>query len=54
MEKLYVYADFDWLDSPLIVGELSFDSVRGNSWSSLLKERITTNKYGIEIIRRKY
>ncbi len=30
MEKLYVYVDLDWLDTPAIVGELSFDSVRGN------------------------
>lgn len=30
MERLFVYADFDWLDEPLLIGELSFDSVRGN------------------------
>ena len=30
MQKLYVYADFDWLDAPQLLGELSCDSVRGN------------------------
>lgn len=39
MEKLYVYADFDWLDFPLIVGELSFDSVRGNETYSFAYDK---------------
>ncbi|HBN64088.1 MAG TPA: toxin HipA [Porphyromonadaceae bacterium] len=30
MRKLFVYADFDWLESPQLIGELSYDSVRGN------------------------
>jgi len=30
MQKLYVYADFDWLETPCLVGELTFDSVRGS------------------------
>lgn len=30
MKKLYVYADFDWLQEPLLVGELSYESLRGN------------------------
>lgn len=29
MKKLFVYADFDWLDAPRLIGELSYDSVRG-------------------------
>lgn len=29
MKKLYVYADFDWLEQPELIGELSHDSVRG-------------------------
>jgi serine/threonine-protein kinase HipA len=28
MKKLFVYADFDWLDAPQLIGELSYDSVR--------------------------
>lgn len=30
MQKLFVYADFDWLDAPCLVGQLSYDSVRGS------------------------
>lgn len=30
MDKLIVYADFDWLDSPRIVGELTRQSLRGS------------------------
>ena len=30
MKKLYVYADFDWLETSTLVGELNYDSVRGN------------------------
>lgn len=30
MKKLFVYADFDWLDAPQLIGELSYDSVRGS------------------------
>lgn len=30
MKSLFVYADFDWLDSPQFIGKLNYDSVRGN------------------------
>lgn len=30
MQKLYVYAGFDWFDKPRLIGELSCDYVRGN------------------------
>ena len=30
MKKLFVYADFDWLETPQWIGELTCDSVRGN------------------------
>ncbi len=30
MKKLYVYADFDWLNAPQLIGELSYESLRGN------------------------
>ena len=29
MDRLYVYADFDWLEKPLLVGELGCESIRG-------------------------
>jgi len=31
MKTLYVYADFDWLDAPLLVGELGYESLRGQA-----------------------
>jgi len=30
MEKLLVYADFDWLDDFELIGELSYESLRGS------------------------
>ena len=30
MKTLYVYADFDWLDEPMLVGELGYESLRGS------------------------
>lgn len=29
MEKIYVYADFDWLETAMLVGELGYESLRG-------------------------
>lgn len=29
MQRLFVYADFDWLKEPTLVGELSYESLRG-------------------------
>lgn len=30
MRNLHVYADFDWLETPTLIGKLYYDSVRGN------------------------
>lgn len=30
MKKLFVYADFDWLKEVELVGELSYESLRGS------------------------
>ena len=30
MKTLYVYADFDWLNAPMLVGELGYESLRGS------------------------
>lgn len=30
MKTLYVYADFDWLDEPMLMGELGYESLRGS------------------------
>ncbi len=46
MDRLFVYADFDWLASPTLVGELSFDSVRGNETYSFSYDKEWLAKYG--------
>lgn len=30
MKSIYVYADFDWLTTPMLVGELGYESLRGS------------------------
>ena len=30
MEKLLIYADFDWLNDIELIGELSYESLRGS------------------------
>ena len=30
MDRLYVYADFNWLEKPMLVGELGYESIRGS------------------------
>lgn len=30
MENLYIYADFDWLDKPKLIGRLTYERLRGN------------------------
>ncbi len=46
MKKLYVYADFDWLDAPQLIGELSYDSVRGGVTYGFSYAREWLAKYG--------
>lgn len=46
MNKLFVYADFDWLDTPLLIGELSCDSVRGSETYSFSYDKEWLAKYG--------
>lgn len=31
MKRLYVFADFDWLKEPKLIGKLSYESLRGSS-----------------------
>ena len=31
MKRLYVFADFDWLKAPRLVGELSYESQIGRA-----------------------
>ena len=30
MKTLYVFGDFDWLESPILIGELGYESLRGS------------------------
>lgn len=33
MKRVYVFADFDWLKAPRLIGEMSYESFRGfASW----------------------
>lgn len=46
MQKLYVYADFDWFDTPQLIGELSYDSVRGNETYGFSYDKDWLAKHG--------
>ena len=46
MKKLYVFADFDWLDTPQLIGELSYDSVRGSETYGFSYDKEWLAKYG--------
>lgn len=46
MKKLYVYADFDWFDTPQLIGELSYDSVRGSETYGFSYDKEWLVKYG--------
>nr|MDE6668544.1 type II toxin-antitoxin system HipA family toxin [Muribaculaceae bacterium] len=46
MQKLYVYADFDWLEMPQLIGELSYDSVRGNEIYGFSYDKSWLSDYG--------
>ncbi|MCM1484308.1 MAG: type II toxin-antitoxin system HipA family toxin [Muribaculaceae bacterium] len=50
MERLFVYADFEFLESTQLVGELSFDSVRGNETYSFSYDKSWLAKYGDVIL----
>ncbi len=46
MKKLYVYADFDWLDTPQLIGELLCDSVHGSETYGFSYDKGWLAKYG--------
>ena len=48
MQKLLVYADFDWLKEPTLVGELSYESLRGtDSYGFCFNEEWLRTKGGL-------
>ena len=46
MKTLYVYADFDWLDEPMQVGELGYESLRGSDSYSFKYDNDWLRLYG--------
>ena len=46
MKKLYVYADFDWLNAPQLIGELSYESLRGNDSYGFKFDNEWLRRYG--------
>ncbi len=46
METLYVYADFDWLKAPTLVGELGYESLRGSDTYSFSFDNDWLRAYG--------
>ena len=46
MRTLYIYADFDWLDAPFLVGELGYESLRGSDSYSFKYDNDWLRQYG--------
>lgn len=46
MKKLFVYADFDWLETPQLIGELSCASVRGSETYGFSYDKEWLARYG--------
>lgn len=46
MRILFIYADFDWLDEPLLVGELGYESLRGSDSYSFKYDNEWLRLYG--------
>ena len=46
MKTLYVYADFDWLGAPMMVGELGYESFRGSDSYAFKFDNDWLRQYG--------
>ncbi|MCI6160731.1 MAG: type II toxin-antitoxin system HipA family toxin [Prevotellaceae bacterium] len=46
MRTLFIYADFDWLVEPLLVGELGYESLRGSDSYSFKYDNNWLRQYG--------
>ena len=46
MRTLFIYADFDWLEKPLLVGELGYESLRGSDSYSFKYDNSWLRQYG--------
>ena len=46
MKRLYVFADFDWLKAPRLIGELSYESLRGSDSYGFCYSDVWLRDYG--------
>ncbi len=46
MRTLLIYADFDWLEKPILVGELGYESLRGSDSYSFKYDNSWLRQYG--------
>ena len=46
MRTLFIYADFDWLDAPVLMGELGYESLRGADSYSFKFDNDWLRRYG--------
>ena len=46
MNRLFVYGDFDWLETPVLIGELGYESLRGSDSYSFKFDKGWLAKYG--------
>ena len=46
MKTIYVYADFDWLATPMLVGELGYESLRGSDSYAFKFDNNWLRQYG--------
>ena len=46
MRTLYIYADFDWLDESMLVGELGYESLRVSDSYSFKYDNDWLRQYG--------
>ena len=46
MRTLFIYADFDWLEKPLLLGELGYESLRGSDSYSFKYDNSWLRQYG--------
>ena len=51
MKTLFVYADFDWLVKPTLVGELGYESLRGSDSYSFRYDADWLRKHGSLVLR---
>lgn len=46
MKRIFVYGDFEWLEQPILIGELGYESLRGSDSYSFKYDREWLSQYG--------